>query len=310
MGVFLNFTETYGNKFTFYMNNHYYSNGTLYYKYLFRYGDKCLFGFIVNTNTTKYQIQQTSSKNCSNYIYGQKINRNEFYSFANHCDLETFKLFLKKNNNFTILLNNYNLFMKALRTFQIKNPANSLNESEFQEVSHNMKEFYECVRNLYTEKEETPVTNKENEFIVMDGSEFFNDIPKEKINEVALAISNSIDKAQKANENECLVCLDDSVVKFTFNFPGKYFVRYYKNNVSTNTRNTRNIIKQVKLLNADGFSNLIKGNFYDYTENMKNNNYIVINGINVNKNRVKFIDVYSEPPVSNADALKQINPVS
>ena len=72
----------------------------------------------------------------------------------------------------------------------------------------------------------------------------------------------------------------------------------------------RNIIKQVKLLNADGFSNLIKGNFYDFTENMKNNNYIVINGINVNKNRVKFVNVYSEPPVSNADAVKQINPVS
>ena len=72
----------------------------------------------------------------------------------------------------------------------------------------------------------------------------------------------------------------------------------------------RNIIKQVKLLNADGFSNLVKGNFYDFTENTKNSNYIVINGINVHKNRVKFVNIYSEPPVSNADAMKQINPVS
>jgi hypothetical protein len=72
----------------------------------------------------------------------------------------------------------------------------------------------------------------------------------------------------------------------------------------------RNIIKQVKLLNADGFSNLVKGNFYDYMENTKNSNYIIINGINVNKNRVKFVNIYSEPPVSNADAVKQINPVS
>ena len=76
------------------------------------------------------------------------------------------------------------------------------------------------------------------------------------------------------------------------------------------TKTGRKQINLAKMLNSEGFNHLINGNFYEYTLNPQNSNYIVINGININKNRVKFINVYSEPPVSNADAMKQINPVS
>ena len=114
-------------------------------------------------------------------------------------------------------------------------------------------------------------------------------------------IMDVISKEFDPNESECF---RDK----TFDF----FLSISQENNITESINikTRKFIKQVKMINNTGLGNFINGNFYDYTENMKNNNYIIINGINVNKNRVKFIDVYSEPPVSNADAVKQVNPVS
>jgi hypothetical protein len=114
-------------------------------------------------------------------------------------------------------------------------------------------------------------------------------------------IANILNKEFDPNESKCFF---DKTFDFFCSIP-------QENNITESINiKTRKFIKQVKMINNTGLGNFINGNFYDYTENMKNSNYIIINGINVNKNRVKFIEVYSEPPVSNADALKQINPAS
>jgi hypothetical protein len=73
------------------------------------------------------------------------------------------------------------------------------------------------------------------------------------------------------------------------------------------TKKVRKQINLAKMLNSEGFSNFMNGNFYEYILNSQNSNYIIIDGINVYKNRVKFVDVYTEPPVSNADVLKEVN---
>jgi hypothetical protein len=66
-------------------------------------------------------------------------------------------------------------------------------------------------------------------------------------------------------------------------------------------KDIRKVIFMAKIINNTGLK-LVKNNFYQFTENPNNSNYIVIDGININKNRVEFIEVYKTPPVSNANA--------
>ena len=277
---------------TLYLNKHFVTNGTRYIKYFFDIPSVGCFGSLYNTKTNTFEDQKHYYNNgeCFDYKW---IKKSRFYPiYGLEIDTENFTAYIKdKDDEFYENLSVFkDKFIPAFNKFYNGMQNNGIiNTHIIRSFLYAFCKTIEDYKNLNQKKED---------FAIVD---FTNINESETEKEIIKHFSFSKDDLVIGNQ---VFRLKDGKI-------------YWKiNDTITETKETpvyiktRNIIKQVKLLNADGFSNLVKGNFYDFTENMKNNNYIIINGINVNKNRVKFINVYSEPPVSNANALKQINPVS
>jgi hypothetical protein len=302
----------------FYYNPHYYSNNQEYQKIvveLFKPIDnnnvfKGVFATIYNPSTNTFQDQKyyKDFKNINKWVYGQKKISKIYY--VNSKDFQqTFDVMISNKNN--------------IKLDVLKKLANHLKYSKTKFLTHlnhyifdkqDVMDLNAILKNFLTELykyqvDDTQLTNDTNK----QGEREYISIPSTKENEIEFTTLtpeqyNSINESEKTEIN-----LLKNQVKNGEKFISKYSKNIYRKNPVTGELEVykinkivpnisfRNSIKLAKVINNTGLK-LVKNNLYKFKTNPVNVNYINIDGINVNRNRVEFVDVYVTPPVSNANA--------
>jgi predicted DNA-binding protein len=201
---------------------------------------------------------------------------------------------IKDKNIFYSMIENIHLYTKDFYDLLEKN--NEITEQDKKEIDRIIDMFINNMKSIKNE-----INIPDNYFKNLDvNSPLNNTIIKEpSVFEYLKAISVLYKRPYCINIRNIIYKYDVEMNDFYFFENTSNIYKDIKKNTSNiykTFENNRNTIKLAKIINNKGIP-LMKNNIYNFSDHNENLNYIVINGININRNRVKIIDVYTTPPV-------------
>lgn len=110
--------------------------------------------------------------------------------------------------------------------------------------------------------------------------------------EEAEEIHKFILSCKKNNESDIFKASSGNVYKFNNLNKELHYIK-----CNNHKKIYRDTIKLARIIDDKGIK-LVKNNLYHFSPNHENPDYFIINDINIHKNRIEFVDVYTTPPQS------------